>query len=166
MTILTHITGEAIHEKIYGPVEAEIQIESFTLDLGGADGGTYDIGIAGTLQTVAFNVSAPDLQIALETVYGAGFILVGDVGDPAVRIISFPDAIIQSLLIADFTDLTNATDPELARLTEFLPVGRQGGLSPAIKARFKQLQVLNGITVPDTSDVLRSAQLGVVSKSL
>jgi len=85
---------------------AEIQ----TLFLGGATGGTYDLGITGNMATLNHDDTAATIQTALEGIFGAGNVTV--VPDTDFTI-TFAVSVGDSNLIADFTGLTGATDPAL-----------------------------------------------------
>lgn len=94
----------------------ETIVDSFTLYLGGATGGTYDLGQSGSMQTLNYDDSAATIESALETVYGAGEVTVAADTDFTI---TFSAATGDSELIADFTNLTGATDPALTQDTEY-----------------------------------------------
>ena len=86
---------------------AEVQ----TLYLGGATGGTFDLGISGNMATLAYNDDAATIQAALEAIFGTDRVTVEADADFTI---TFDTIIRSSSLEADFTSLTGATDPSLS----------------------------------------------------
>ncbi|NCC53285.1 MAG: hypothetical protein EOM20_19015 [Spartobacteria bacterium] len=94
--------------------------ETFTLDLGGADGGTYELGKTGEMEELAYNANDGTVQAALETVFGAGNVTVSS------GTITFLYGAGDTALIADFASLANATDPALTQTVAI------GDITPAL----------------------------------
>jgi len=87
-------------------------VDAFGLDLGGADGGTYELGKTGEMQTLNHDDDAATIQAALETVYGSGNATVVAGSDFSI---TFTFTVEDSELVADFTGLSGDTSPELAQ---------------------------------------------------
>ena len=85
--------------------------ESFTLDLGGAKGGTFTLGNGDkSTDDLAYNATKAEIQAALVVVYGVGSVTVDDGFK-----ITFRTSVGASNLTADFANLTGATNPALTR---------------------------------------------------
>lgn len=102
-----------------GVTEPSETAEVQTLYLGGATGGTYDLGIVGDMATLAYDDNDAAIQAALEDIFGAGLVTVADDPGAGDFIITFSVRIRDSDLTADFTSLTGATSPTLTKTTAY-----------------------------------------------
>ena len=107
--------------------------EVYTLDLGGATGGTYTLGNGDAIVTAAldYDSTASEIQTALRAAYDDPGILV--VANGADLIISFPSGVEASLTL-DATSLTGAADPAVTlrdELAEYVGNGHITNWSPS-----------------------------------
>lgn len=91
--------------------------EEWTLDLGGATGGTYELGKQNDMVELAFDATAAQIEAALETVFGDDNV---DVAVAADFTIEFTNAVRESGLQSDFSELVAAVDPALTQTQEYL----------------------------------------------
>lgn len=94
--------------------------ETHTLSLGGADGGTFDLGITGNMATLNWNDSAATIQAALEVIFGAGEVSVSVGTDFDIV---FATTAGETGLTVDFALLTNATLPSLTMTEKYSAAG-------------------------------------------
>lgn len=85
-------------------------VDKFELYLGDATGGTFDLGKDGDMKTLNYDDSASTIESALEDIYGSGEVTVESDSDFKI---TFTKSVGDSELTADFSDLSDATDPEL-----------------------------------------------------
>lgn len=107
--------------------------EVYTLDLGGATGGTFVLGDGDTIVTDAldYNSTASEIQTALRAAYDEDGILVAASGDDFV--IAFPTEVQASLTLDDDL-LTGATDPSVSlhdEPAEYVGMGKISTWSPS-----------------------------------
>ena len=91
--------------------------EEWTLDLGGAAGGTYELGIENNMVELAFDATAAQIESALEDVFGDDNVTVAVAADFGI---TFTNAVRESGFQADFSDLVGAVDPALTQTQEYL----------------------------------------------
>ena len=86
-----------------------------TLYLGEATGGTYDLGIAGDMRTLAYDATAATITTEIEGVFGAGNVTAAPNDDFTI---AFALSVGDSSLQADFTSLTGATATPSLSITQ------------------------------------------------
>ena len=101
------------------------QEQTFLLNVGSADGGTFDLGIAGDMQTgIAYGANAAAIQTELRKIDDWGDVTVSGTS-PGDFTITIPYELGSVDLVADFDDLTeggqpvSTTDPELDEDDEY-----------------------------------------------
>ena len=101
---------------IYG---RDVRQETWDLYLGGADGGTFTLS-DGTTDTgaIAYDTNNTTIQSELETIYGAGEVIIEGAG--GIFTITFSLTVGASGLNATFTNLTNAVNPYILRRRGFV----------------------------------------------
>lgn len=101
--------------------------DEFTLQLGGATGGSFTLGNGITnTAAIAYNATAATIQTELEVIYGAGKVTVV-IGTNFT--ITFALSVGASGLVADFTLLTGATTPSLTKTKTYAPIGSASNVS-------------------------------------
>ena len=108
-------TGTQVSSLVVEADDAVPEIQ--TIFLGGATGGTFDVGLVGDMTTLNYNDSAATIQTALEAIFGAGMVTVVDDTDFTV---TFDESVGLSALQADFASLTGATDPDLTETQAYV----------------------------------------------
>ena len=94
--------------------------ETHTLHLGGADGGTFDIGVVGNMATLNWNDSAATIQAALEVIFGAGEVTVSVGSDFDIV---FATTAGETGITVFFALLANSISPSLSMTEKYSAAG-------------------------------------------
>lgn len=88
--------------------------EMWVLDLDGATGGTYDLGVSGNMRTLAYNATTAEISAALDLVFGQGLPVAYRYGA-----IQMSYRLGNSGLQASFTGLSGAGSPSLTKIVAY-----------------------------------------------
>ena len=170
--IRNDLTGNRVHDMIYGPEELHtpviITAERATLNLGGATGGTFVMGVGENTVQLLFDVNSGGLFSALNSIPGIslGTITV----DAETFTIYYSASSGETLMTADFTGLVGATLPAYTVTVPYSevdgePVTQRNaakGMGAKVQTRFAAEQIKREIVIAESDAVLHTAEIALV----